>query len=190
MTLRSRSFTAFLAPLLALVFATLAGAQPAVATLAGQVVDPQGAAVPGATVSVHSDATGSLWATTTSTDGRFSLPLLPPGTYRAQVELSGFATWQATDVVLQVGQRVWLNVRLGVTAVRETVSVVAVARPASSAVDGVLAAAAIETLPLNGRNFLELSLLVPGNAPTRRSIPPRRTASWSRRPGRWAAAAT
>ena len=149
-----------------LLSVALAGAQPAVATLAGRVLDQQGAPVPGASVTVKSAATGGAWATTTSGDGQFSLPLLPPGTYQAQVELAGFSTWQAEDVRLQVGQRVRLDVQLAVTGVSETVSVVAPARPVSAAVDGVLSVAAIESLPLNGRNFLELSLLVPGNMPT------------------------
>jgi hypothetical protein len=163
---RSRTALAALSAVALLVLGSTAQAQPAVAGLAGRVVDPQGAALPGATVSVQSPSTGGSWATNTSTDGQFSLPLLPPGTYRAQVELPGFSTWQAGELVLQVGQRLRLDVRLALTGVRETVSVVAPARPAGSAVDGVLSAAAIESLPLNGRNFLELSLLVPGNAPT------------------------
>ncbi len=160
--------SALLVQCLALLMAlgATAQAQPAVAGLAGRVVDPQGAPIPGATVSVQSLATSSSWATTTSEDGQFSLPLLPPGAYKALVELSGFSTWQADELVLQVGQRLRLDVRLALAGVRENVSVEAPGRPASSAVDGVLSAAAIETLPLNGRNFLELSLLVPGNAPT------------------------
>ena len=151
---------------LLLFFATTAHAQPAVATLAGQVLDPQGAAVAGAVVTVERQSTTAVWMTVTSDDGQFSLALLPPGTYQVRVELTGFATWQADDLVLQVGQRLRLDVRLAVTALRETVSVVGAARPASAAVEGVLSAAAIESLPLNGRNFLELSLLVPGNSPT------------------------
>jgi outer membrane receptor protein involved in Fe transport len=151
---------------LVLALTTSVAAQPAVATLTGQALDSQGGALPGATVSVQAAATGILWATTTSSDGVFSLPLLPPGTYRARVELAGFTTWQADDLVLQVGQRLWLTVRLDVSNVTAIVSVVAPAHPVSAAVDGVLSAAAIGTLPLNGRNFLELSLLVPGNMPT------------------------
>jgi len=166
MQLLRQALTVLGTAVLLLVGATTAAAQPAVATLAGRVLDPQGAPVPRATVTAQQLSTTATWTTATADDGQFSLALLPPGTYQVRVELAGFAAWQVDDAVLQVGQRLRLDVRLAVTAVRETVSVVGSARPASGAIDGVLSAAAIESLPLNGRNFLELSLLIPGNSPT------------------------
>jgi hypothetical protein len=149
-----------------LLTAGIAAAQPAVATLGGRVTDPQNAAASGATVVVRSTATAAEWRTTTGADGRFSIPMLPPGTYSADVQLAGFASWRAEAIPLQVGQVEQLDVRLTLGRVQESVTASAPTRSLTTAVDGVLDAGEIQTLPLNGRNFLDLALLVPGNAPT------------------------
>lgn len=140
-------------------------AQPAV-TLAGRVIDAQSAPTPGASVTVRSLATATTWSATSDQEGRFAFPMLPPGPYGVDVSLSGFAPWKAEPVTLQVGQDSQLDVRLSVGGLQEGVVVVGAARPVTTVVDGVIPAARIESLPLNGRNFLELALLVPGNAPT------------------------
>ena len=87
-------------------------------------------------------------------------------TYGVEVSLSGFAPWRAEAVTLQVGQERQLDIQLYLGNVQEDIVVRAETRPLNTVVDGVLPAARIEALPLNGRNFLELALLVPGNAPT------------------------
>jgi hypothetical protein len=143
-----------------------ASAQLAVATLAGRVVDAQSAPTPGASVTVRSLSTAATWSATSDQEGRFTFPMLPPGPYGVDVSLSGFAPWRAESVTLQVGQDQQLDVRLMVGGIQEGVVVTSTARPITTVVDGVIAAARIESLPLNGRNFLELALLVPGNAPT------------------------
>ena len=68
--------------------------------------------------------------------------------------------------LLQVGQDRHLDIALMLGAIEEAVTVTDVGRPVTTAIDGVLSAAQIETLPLNGRNFLELAFLIPGNQPT------------------------
>jgi len=141
-------------------------AQPAVATLAGRIVDTQLAATPGASVRVRSLATSNTWTATSDERGRFTIPMLPPGEYAIEVSLSGFAPWRAEAVTLQVGQERQLDIQLYPGKVQEDIVVRAETRPLNTVVDGVLSAARIETLPLNGRNFLELALLIPGNAPT------------------------
>lgn len=151
---------------LLLLAAGSAAAQPAVATLGGRVTDPQNTGAPGATITVRNLATAAEWRTTSGADGQFSIPMLPPGTYSADVQLTGFATWRAESIPLRVGQDQHIDVRLTLGAVQEAVVVAEATRPVTTAVDGVLDAAAIEALPLNGRNFLELALLVPGNNPT------------------------
>jgi hypothetical protein len=156
--------------LVALLFVSSAvvplGAQPAVTTLAGRVVDAQSAPTPGASVTVRSRSTAATWSATTDDDGRFAFPMLPPGDYGVDVALSGFAPWRSDSVTLQVGQDHQLTVQLNLGGIQEGVVVTANTRPLTTVVDGVLPAARIESLPLNGRNFLELALLVPGNAPT------------------------
>jgi hypothetical protein len=147
-------------------FAAVASAQPAVATLTGRVTDPQNAPTPGATITLRSNATATTWTALSSADGRFSIAMLPPGAYSADVQLAGFAPWRANLITLQVGQDRFLDVRLGLGTVQEAVTVTESARVVTAAVDGVLSAETIEALPLNGRNFLELALLVPGNNPT------------------------
>ena len=152
--------------LVAQLFAGVATAQPAVATIAGRVTDPQSAPVQGATITIRRADTAATWTATSDTAGRFSLPMLPPGTYAADVQLTGFSQWRADAILLRVGQDQQLDVQLRVGPLQETVSVSEPARVVTTAVDSVLDAGAIEALPLNGRNFLELALLVPGNAPT------------------------
>ena len=148
------------------MFARAASAQLAVATLAGRVVDTQLAATPGASVTVRSLATSTTWTASSDDNGRFSFPMLPPGVYGVEVSLSGFVPWRAEAVTLQVGQDRQLDVQLYLGNFQEGVVVRGDTRPVSTVVDGVLPAARIESLPLNGRNFLELALLIPGNAPT------------------------
>jgi outer membrane receptor protein involved in Fe transport len=147
-------------------FPTPASAQPAVATVSGRVTDPQAAPAPGATVTIRSDATATTWTAISGADGRFSVPMLPPGAYAADVQLAGFAPWRIGPIALRVGQDRYLDVRLSLGTVQEAVTVNQSARVVTAAVDGVLSAETIEALPLNGRNFLELALLVPGNNPT------------------------
>jgi len=149
-----------------LLLAGIASSQPAVATLGGRVTDPQSAPVPGATVTVRRAETGTTWTSASDTDGRFSIPMLPPGTYNVDVLLDGFAPWRVDAITLRVGQDQQLEVELRLGQLQEAVSVVETARVVTTAVDDVLDAREIETLPLNGRNFLELAFLVPGNSPT------------------------
>jgi len=143
-----------------------ASSQPAVATLAGRIVDTQLATTPGASVTVRSLATSTTWTATSDARGRFTIPMLPPGDYGIEVSLSGFAPWRAEAVTLQVGQERHLDIQLYPGQVQENIVVRVQTRPLNTVVDGVLPAVRIETLPLNGRNFLELAMLVPGNAPT------------------------
>jgi len=86
--------------------------------------------------------------------------------YDVEVKVDGFSTFRVERLVLAVAQDRELDVPLTLRAVQETVVVAEPGRVVTTTVDGVVDAARIESLPLNGRNFLELSLLVPGNQPT------------------------
>ena len=165
MLLRTRLRKAALCAFALLLLARAADAQLAVATLEGRVTDPQSRPAPRAVVTVRNVGTGSTWTATSSSDGHFSVPMLPPGTYAADVQLAGFATWRSEGITLRVGQEHALAVQLRLGQVQETAAVTAT-RVLNTTVDGVLDAGEIEALPLNGRNFLELALLVPGNVAT------------------------
>jgi len=146
-----------------------AAGQTAAATLRGVVVDPNGAAIPGAEVQATNAATRVARRTRTNDEGAYAFSGLAPGEYEVRVSANGFAAWATPQgVPLQVGQSATLDVRLEVGAVvehTELVGYVPLIDNNSSKVDRVIEQREIENLPLNGRNFLELAFLTPGNAP-------------------------
>jgi outer membrane receptor protein involved in Fe transport len=148
--------------------------QSATATLSGTITDPNGAVISGAQVTATQNATGVERVTTTNDAGVYVLTNLPPGEYDLKIQAKGFATKiSQTPVVLQVGQSIKLDTTLTIDPKAEKVtvvldgndSVIPLVDTLSSKVDGVVNEREISSLPLNGRNFLELALLVPGNAP-------------------------
>ena len=133
----------------------------------GEVSDPQGAVVHGAQVTAVQESTGLQRSTITSTAGLFAVNDLAPGDYRVKIAMTGFAIYEAV-VQLEVGQQANLKIRLSVKAEHTVIEiddtdVVAQVNTVSSVVDGVVTSGQIDNLPLNGRNFLELALLMPGN---------------------------
>jgi outer membrane receptor protein involved in Fe transport len=143
--------------------------QLATATLSGSVTDPNGAVVAGAQITASHKATGTKRETTTNDEGLYVLSNLPPGEYEIKVEKQGFVTKiSSSPVTLQVGQIVTLSVPLEI-GLRESMTVDLVEyQPLidtnASVVNGVIDSREVEGLPLNGRNFLELALLIPGNS--------------------------
>jgi hypothetical protein len=135
------------------------------AVLSGDITDPQGAEVSSATVTVQNLANG-MQRSAVSKAGLFAFNNLPPGEYQLKIEASGFATYEQ-HVTLEVGQQINVKARV-VVAKQQTVLEVddggaPLVNTTTSVVDGVVDAQQINNLPLNGRNFLELSLLMPGN---------------------------
>jgi len=141
----------------------------ATATVRGQVRDPQGRAVSGAKVAVTSAATGLVREAPSNETGTFAITDLAPGDVTITVTAANFAEQKYTDVALRVGQTLDLQVALSVAGVNESITVagssVSAVDTSGSVVDAVIGSQAIDKLPLNGRNFLELALLVPGNTP-------------------------
>jgi NAD(P)H-dependent FMN reductase len=169
-TLRLTAAVAVCAALLLSTATRAAGRQLAAASLRGVVTDPQGAVIPGASVKVKNTATGATRETTTNNEGLYVLSNLPPGDYELRVEAQGFAAKVSKEPVrLQVGQTLTTDVPLEIN-VKETVIVDLIGHTPlvdtnTSKVDRVIDEKEIADLPLNGRNFLELALLTPGNAP-------------------------
>jgi hypothetical protein len=144
--------------------------QAANSTLTGTITDPHGAVVAGANVKATHKATGVKRETVSNDEGLYVLSNMHPGDYELRVEAKGFTTKVTkTAVSLKVGQTAALNIPLEV-GVSETVVVDLESRRAlidsnDSLVDGIVESREVEGLPLNGRNFLELALLIPGNSP-------------------------
>jgi hypothetical protein len=106
------AFGAFATLLLALLAATPALAQLSTATVEVVVSDADGGALPGVSVSFDNVDTGFSRQAVTGATGGATLAALPPGTYRAHVELDGFAPVQQDGIVLRVGQTAQLQVTL------------------------------------------------------------------------------
>ncbi|MET0650716.1 MAG: TonB-dependent receptor [Pyrinomonadaceae bacterium] len=142
--------------------------QSASATLRGVLLDSHGAAVPAATVRATNVANGAARETRTNDEGAYALTNLPPGDYEVRVEATGFAPKVSKEPAsLRVGQDVKLDVTLepGIQEIVDLVGFSPLVDTNTSKVDRVIDKTEIENLPLNGRNFLELALLTPGNAP-------------------------
>ncbi len=137
------------------------------ASLSGRVRDPQGGGVEARVVIVQA-ATGTSRETRSDRSGYFSIDGIAPGDVSIVVSAGGFAEWRVADIRLEVGQAAEVDVRLRLTALREAVTVSGAASTVDvidSVVDSVISAPEIESLPLNGRNFLELAFLTPGSSP-------------------------
>ena len=142
-----------------------ARAQVTTATLSGVVTDQSSATVPGATVSARNVDTDVSRMTTTDPQGRYRLPGLEPGTYEVTVELQGFQKVKRGDVQLSVGQSAGLDLVLSVGKLEDVITVTgetSVIDTTRSAVSAVVDSKQIRELPLNGRDFSQLTLLQPG----------------------------
>jgi hypothetical protein len=138
------------------------------AKVSGTVSDPNGAAVPGASVRLINQATKIESATTTNEDGYFTFVNINPAMYTLRVEVQGFKGVQSAPFDVGVNDVVTQNVALTIGAVSETVEVMAGAeliQQASSDLGTVIPEKVVQDLPLNGRNFTQLLTLTPGVTP-------------------------
>ena len=150
---------------LSFTITALAFAQTDTATLSGTVYDAAAAAVPNAVLTVTNKTTRLERATQSGAEGRYQFSLLPPGLYELKVAGSGFKLFTDSDVRLQVAQNAILNPSLAVGAATEIVEVAGTASQLNteSAASGTnITQEKIVSLPLNGRQFIQLALLVPG----------------------------
>ena len=132
-------------------------------SITGQVVDAQGAAVPGATVTITSSQGSKTFVT--DNQGRFFTPYLTPGVYTVRVELAGFSPVEQKNINVRLGQRLELpGLVLKVGGLEEVVEVVGappVVDISSTTVGGVLDADTLKRVPV-GRNFTDALYLIPG----------------------------
>ena len=148
-----------------LLFAVSALAQNT-ASIVGNVTDPQGAAVAGATVTVK-NSQGVERTTKTDSTGNYQVPALEPDTYTVSVSASGFTPLVANNVVLQVKHDTVQDFHVQVAAAStETITVAAQAPlidQTTMTVGQTIDQKVVQDIPLNGRHFVDLALLIPGS---------------------------
>jgi hypothetical protein len=161
-----RRFGLSLVFMLALVAGAVAQGNPT-GTISGHVVDPQGLAVPGATVTVASPALQGARTATTSTNGDYIIPFLPAGEYEVTFELSGFRTVKRTSVGVKMAETLPLDVTLALANVAESITVTGQAAEIvpTATVASNFKKEALERLPV-GRTLNDAVLLAPGVAGT------------------------
>ena len=140
-------------------------AQTSTSRITGTVTDATGAVVPGATVTVKNEATGTTQTQLTTDAGLYAFNSLPVGAYTLTVERSGFKTSQRTGNILEINTPLTVDVVMAAGEVSEVVTVQAGAeqiQTSNATIGNVVEQKAIEQLPLNGRNPLTLITLEPG----------------------------
>jgi hypothetical protein len=155
----------FMGLVLAAGMGTHAWAQFTTARLGGTVVDPSGAGLPGAQVTVKDELTSYTRDTTTNTSGEYLFPSLPVGMYQITVTMSGFTTYVQNGIVLQVDQSVNLPIHMKLGAVSERITVTgdaSMVTTESPTLAQVINQKDVAELPLNTRYTQQLVFLVPG----------------------------
>jgi len=146
----------------------LVGKAQTTGTILGYVRDPANAVVPGSILTVTNPSTGFSRQVTTDDEGYYFVPGLPVGTYSVNATKQGFKSFTRSNVVVDVAQNVRVDLTLEVGQVTELVEVVeetAKVETRSATLGETVPKRDIVTLPLNGRNFLQLAVLQPGATP-------------------------
>jgi hypothetical protein len=148
-----------------LVAAPAALAQTGTATITGLVTDDTGAALPGATVTATNQSTNVAHVTVTNSAGNYTITPVTVGIYVIKAELNGFRTSATAAIPLETRQVARLDFKMAVGAIAETIEVTGsapVLQTETTAVAEVLSGNTVQSLPLNGRNTGQLTLLLPG----------------------------
>ncbi|MGA7859624.1 MAG: carboxypeptidase regulatory-like domain-containing protein, partial [Terracidiphilus sp.] len=134
--------------------------------IVGTVLDPTGAPVSGAKVTITNEGTGEARAGTSDDSGDFTFPILPVGTYSIKVTATGFQGYQQKGIVLDVDQNITVNAHLAVGSNTEVVTVSASEGQTVDLVDATISQVVdqqrVVDLPLNGRDTLQLQYIMPG----------------------------
>jgi outer membrane receptor protein involved in Fe transport len=148
----------------AISISALAQSQATSGNIEGRVVDPNGAAVAGATVTATNQQTGLEKSATTNDEGGFSIILLPPGTYTVKTSASGFSQSELKDVTVTVGSHTPVDVKLTIGGTTATVTIsepVPLVETTRTSVSTTINQQSIDNLPINGRNFQDFATLSP-----------------------------
>ena len=166
---RSTLFGALLFCLSLSVLIPCAVAQTAGAgTITGTITDTSQAVIPNATVTVTNTDTGIVHTYTTNSAGLYVAPFLQPGHYTVTAEASSFGKVQATNLVLQVGQTLTIDLRMSVQSSATTVEVTSetpLVDVSKTEVSQLVDQKIIQNLPVNGRNWSDFVLLTPNVVP-------------------------
>src|SRR6266404_6016374 len=142
-------------------------AQDVKGSVRGTVTDEQGAAVTGAEVTISDSSTGFSRSTTTGSDGVYNFPDRPLGTFHIRVPHSGFTTSEQVGITVHASDSLVFNIAFKLGSVSEQVTVEASAiqvETTNGELAGLINGQQVAELPLNGRNFMQLVLSVPGVA--------------------------
>ena len=138
------------------------------ANIIGTVKDDNGSPLPGATVTAVNADTNLTRTATTDEGGEYRLALLPPGTYSLSAEITGFAKEIRKGIILTLGKEISIEFALKLSSAAETVEVTAetpLVDTTKSDIAATVDQTSIKSLPLNGRDYTQLSLLAPGVKP-------------------------
>ena len=155
----------FVVALLVLAATPALLAQLPTATILGVVKDTSGAVVPGAALTARNTETGQTRSAVSAADGSYRFAALPVGAYEIRVEHAGFQEAVRSGLTLTVGQEAVVNFSLAVGAVTSTVEVTAEAplvNTTSGSLGSLVSEQSVADLPLNGRNYIDLTFLQPG----------------------------
>jgi hypothetical protein len=152
--------------LLALAPCVFAQSQATTGNIEGRVVDPGGAVLPGVTVTARNQNTGLMKTATTDDEGNYRIIVLPPGRYKVTTSgVQGFADSSFENVEVTVGGQTPLSIQLSVAGIATMVDIAAegqIVETTRSSVATTVNERAIQSLPVNGRNFLDFATLTPG----------------------------
>lgn len=165
-----RAISVVLCLILATLHAPAVAAQETInlGSISGRLTDSQDAVVVGATVTARQVDTNVTTTTVSDKDGRFRFPYLRLGPYEVIASVTGFAD-SRRSLVLGAGAAFELPMTLSIATVQSSVTVsgeVTVIEAARSQISGTVSQAEVKALPMNGRNVLDLALLIPGASPT------------------------
>ena len=135
------------------------------ASIVGTVTDTSGGAMPGVQVEVTNEATNTTTRLVTDSAGSYTAVNLIPGSYTVGASLQGFQPKTFRNYVLQVSQRARLDITLAVGGLEQAIEVTAAApllQTENASIGQVISSEAVNALPLNGRNFVQLAILAPG----------------------------
>ncbi len=136
-----------------------------VGSLEGIVTDPSSAVVPGTSLRATDKERGAVFTTTSNANGLFRFPALPVGTYELSTEHTGFVIWIEKNIEIRVGSQINVNVMLLLAGASESVAVqnsASAIETSRSQISSIVDERRVNSLPVNGRNYLDFVLLTPG----------------------------